>query len=96
MSLPPSPPPPAQRRTDKEYGKCHCRSRNLYYRHITFYQNYAQTTKTRSVSVPIDSVKIDSPVGLVPAHEDTTDFFEAGIKGRGQANDQEKSLSYKL
>ncbi|MGB8935745.1 MAG: hypothetical protein WCC17_11640 [Candidatus Nitrosopolaris sp.] len=48
------------------------------------------------MSVPIDSVKIDSPIAQVPAHEDTTDFFEAGIKGRGQANDQEKSLSYKL
>jgi hypothetical protein len=30
-------------------------------RHITFYEDYAdgQSTKTRSVSIPIDGVKID-------------------------------------
>jgi integrase len=37
-------------------------------RHITFYEDYADG-QTRSVSVPIDSVKVDS---TFPAHKDTT------------------------
>jgi hypothetical protein len=46
-------------------------------RNITFYEDYTgdggQSTKTRSVSVPIDSVEIDS--FQATAHEDSTNFI---------------------
>jgi hypothetical protein len=48
--------------TDERVGK----DRTTLYenRHITFYENYidGESTKTRSVSVQIDNVKIDNAV----------------------------------